>query len=231
MKQVVKIMLAAAVVVALAVPAMAADKLIVKNIGGGTAFKVDDAGKITVRNAGDTADAISMDNTGQLYMAGAGGTSNGATFKDVSTTNNFTSVAAVPDGTAANQGVALQVIPRGTGFSATIKSQFVVFNTDLNADMVNYESIVLKAGGTKYTIGVVKGGTGALRPLIFEMGNNQAKLTVDTTGYVGIGTTTPSSVLSVVGLPTYASNAAAIGGGLTVGAFYKTATGAVMVVY
>ncbi|GEM_PF-3005138 len=40
-------------------------------------------------------------------------------------------------------------------------------------------------------------------------------------GNVGIGTTNPTSKLQVVGLPVYANNAAAITGGLTVGAFYR----------
>lgn len=39
---------------------------------------------------------------------------------------------------------------------------------------------------------------------------------------VGIGTTTPTSKLQVVGLPVFANNAAAITGGLTAGAFYRT---------
>jgi len=43
------------------------------------------------------------------------------------------------------------------------------------------------------------------------------------TGNVAIGTTaTPTSKLQVVGLPVYANNAAAIAGGLTIGAFYRT---------
>jgi len=41
-------------------------------------------------------------------------------------------------------------------------------------------------------------------------------------GNVGIGTPSPTSKLQVVGLVNYASNAAAIAGGLTVGAFYHT---------
>lgn len=41
-------------------------------------------------------------------------------------------------------------------------------------------------------------------------------------GKVGVGTTSPKSALHVVGLPVYANNAAAIAGGLTAGAFYRT---------
>jgi len=41
-------------------------------------------------------------------------------------------------------------------------------------------------------------------------------------GNVGIGTTAPTSKLQVVGLPVYANNAAAVTGGLTAGAFYRT---------
>ena len=41
-------------------------------------------------------------------------------------------------------------------------------------------------------------------------------------GTVGIGTMAPKSALHVVGLPVYANNAAAVAGGLTAGAFYRT---------
>ena len=41
-------------------------------------------------------------------------------------------------------------------------------------------------------------------------------------GNPGIGTTTPGSKLSVVGLPGYASDATAGAGGLTAGDFYQT---------
>lgn len=43
-----------------------------------------------------------------------------------------------------------------------------------------------------------------------------------TNGNVGIGTAVPTSKLHVVGLSVYANNAAAITGGLTAGAFYRT---------
>jgi hypothetical protein len=50
-------------------------------------------------------------------------------------------------------------------------------------------------------------------------------------GNVGIGTGSPTSKLQVVGLPTYADNTAALAGGLTAGAFYRTSTGVLMVTY
>jgi hypothetical protein len=55
---------------------------------------------------------------------------------------------------------------------------------------------------------------------VFAVTPADQKLTINAN--VGIGTTTPTSKLQVVGLPVYANNAAAIAGGLTVGAFYRT---------
>uniref|UniRef100_A0A6M3K811 Putative lectin/glucanase superfamily protein n=1 Tax=viral metagenome TaxID=1070528 RepID=A0A6M3K811_9ZZZZ len=51
---------------------------------------------------------------------------------------------------------------------------------------------------------------------------SQKDVYVDSNGNVGIGTITPTSVFHVVGLPVYANNAAAVAGGLTAGAFYRT---------
>lgn len=51
---------------------------------------------------------------------------------------------------------------------------------------------------------------------------NSDLFTISNNGNVAIGTTNPTSKLQVVGLPEYADNAAALAGGLTVGAFYRT---------
>ena len=48
------------------------------------------------------------------------------------------------------------------------------------------------------------------------------RMRITSAGNVGINTTNPTSKLQVVGLPEYATNALAITGGLTVGAFYHT---------
>jgi hypothetical protein len=50
-------------------------------------------------------------------------------------------------------------------------------------------------------------------------GTETFRFTID--AKLGIGTAVPKSPLHVVGLPTYANNAAAVAGGLTAGAFYR----------
>ena len=71
MNRICKVILAAAAVLALAAPAMAVDKLIVNNTNGTAGFKVDDTGKLTVRNLGNTADVFTVDNIGNISVPGA----------------------------------------------------------------------------------------------------------------------------------------------------------------
>jgi hypothetical protein len=52
--------------------------------------------------------------------------------------------------------------------------------------------------------------------------NNAERMRITPAGNVGIGTTNPTAKLHVVGMVEYATNALAIAGGLTVGAFYHT---------
>jgi hypothetical protein len=73
--------------------------------------------------------------------------------------------------------------------------------------------------------GALKGGfvmNGNVGPSIYADGQGYVVNVRNDNGNVGIGTASPTSPLHVVGLPVYANNAAALGGGLTAGAFYRT---------
>ncbi|MFN6084087.1 MAG: hypothetical protein ACK476_04065, partial [Fluviicola sp.] len=75
-------------------------------------------------------------------------------------------------------------------------------------------------------------GSGTDPKLNFATWNGTTKtqlMSITDDGHVGIGTVNPTRKLQVVGLPVFADNAAATTGGLTVGAFYRTATGVLMV--
>ena len=64
--------------------------------------------------------------------------------------------------------------------------------------------------------------TGKFSIDLYVAGVLGTKMVIDENGNMGIGTTAPKSKLHVVGLPIYANNAAAVAGGLTAGAFYRT---------
>jgi hypothetical protein len=57
---------------------------------------------------------------------------------------------------------------------------------------------------------------------LFLGANETGVIMINTSGKVGIGTSSPTSKLQVVGLSVFANNAAAVAGGLTAGAFYRT---------
>lgn len=199
MKKMVNVILAAAAVLALAVPAMAADKLIVKNAAGtSNVFTVQDGGNVgfnyaTPRYAADVVSVGSV-NTSQLHFSLTGADSGGY-ITSVAENNFFISSGAV--------------------FKAGVWTQ-------TSADG---KSVFFGSGAAGFTAYLNQGAT------LGGPVTAAAKFRVTYDGKMGVGTLTPTSALHVVGLPTYADNAAAITGGMTAGAFYRTATGVVMVTY
>jgi len=125
MKQVVRIILAAAAVAALAVPAMAADKLIVKNAGGtADVFKVDDAGTITA-----TSPTFYFDPVGvklgigtNAPAAGLNVVGTGVAVKaqrdNADTANALTALNAANDDITAGNGIAFTLASKDAGGNA-----------------------------------------------------------------------------------------------------------------
>lgn len=128
---------------------------------------------------------------------------------DIRTTTGLLLTANDPINTSNNHGVSLTFRPitnRGAVGGIT------VYNSSTNKEDDSIISFFTGSGGYPSVI--------------------SEKMRINgQSGNIGIGTTTPTSKLQVVGLPVYADNTNAIAGGLTAGAFYRTAIGVLMVVF
>lgn len=114
--------------------------------------------------------------------------------------DNFAALTAYPP-SGTDVGAALCAVPRGAGYSSTIKTQISFYNTDSVADGVNYEAGLLRAAGDRYLISQYFNGTGVPRPIHISASNNGTSnhLWIATSGNVGIGTTAPASKLEIKG--------------------------------
>lgn len=105
-----------------------------------------------------------------------------------------------------NVGATFNMVPRGTGYNASIKSQIAMFGTDYTADPLNYESLTLRSGGTRHVVQSTAVGSGTVRPLTFLQGPTINAFSITPTGGVYVGpytegvSTDPSATnLRVVG--------------------------------
>jgi hypothetical protein len=99
-------------------------------------------------------------------------------------------------------------------YSPTSRSQLTIRNAGNTDSQVAFQNAV-----RKWTIRNAS-ATGNLQ--LLDGSADKERVTVDANGNVGIGTVSPTSRLQVSNLPVYANNAAAMAGGLTAGAFYRT---------
>ncbi len=113
--------------------------------------------------------------------------------------------------------------PSALQTQVTFSGNFI-FGTDANTNWADIWAGGVTPSFNNYFIQAQKAGAGvyfnATTDVNFCISNN-VKMTLTSAGF-GIGTATPTSSLQVVGLPEYADNAAALAGGLTAGAFYRT---------
>lgn len=247
MKMVTRVLLTAAAIAALAAPAMAADKLIVKDAAGTVdVFKVDDAGAIQGKKLGmgtslpqspihlhlPTSLGAVTDASNKVYSVSSG--------MSMSAQDNSSAAAfIVADGTntVGMRGSVTGVRARGTLAVPTApQADDLVFSVlggiwD-GAAIRNTAEVGFAVDGAvssniapqRIYMRTKTGGTGSW----YE------RLTIKNDGKVGINTPAPASVLHVTGLPVYADNAtakAALGGATAVGAFYTDGAGNVKVVY
>lgn len=208
------------VMVCAPVGAMAAQKLIVKDSGGTTnKFVVNDDGTgISAPDNGfvgiGTAAPISA-----LHVVGSG-----QTFAQIKASSTTTDSALAGAGVLLthNKGTAFPVSGDRLGYMNVGSMDDLVPTTNRFGGGFQFNAAGNWSVDRGVTPNVVHFPTVMYLRTAGASGAAQTRVTIDQAGNVGIGTITPTSPLQVVGLPVFANNAAAITGGLTVGAFYRT---------
>jgi hypothetical protein len=121
----------------------------------------------------------------------------------------------------SSPSTALHVIGAGTFSSIVTAASAILKNNSSNATYLTLDG-TNRTSGRNYEIGTGYSPVGNEKFYIYDNTANVSRLVIGSSGNVGIGTTSPTSKLHVTGLPSFADNAAALSGGLTVGAFYHT---------
>jgi hypothetical protein len=179
--------------------AYSVDKLIVQDAVGTAVFVVQDTGRVGVGTGTPTAKLTVSGGFIGVDNTGQPPTVNaGFSIRNV----NATFPSAVSVGGVGNPSfLANWNLETGTQFDVTKISY--AFSHQVTSDRIVFQRA--PAGGALATLMSIYGATGNVG--------------------IGTGASAPTSKLQVVGLPTYANNAAALAGGLTVGAFYRGCVG------
>lgn len=184
---------------------------------GDKSWQTHDKASVGLSNVDNTTDALKPVSTAQQTALNL--KSNSASPSFTGNVGVGSTTAVVPlDVTGAN-GPLLSI---RSDFTAIGKNAMIRFGDQ--SQTVNYQkgAIIYEgvAGSARGRIHIALENTDASTSVVLA----DAKLTVLSNGNVGIGTTGPTSKLQVVGIPIFATNATAITGGLTAGAFYRTGT-------
>ncbi|MES2428251.1 MAG: glycosyl hydrolase family 28-related protein [Bacteroidota bacterium] len=152
---------------------------------------------------GTFTDDVSIASGKKLLLPNTTGTARGTQLYNYNITDNFTGITSYPTA-GTNVATALSVIPKGTGYSSTIKAQFAIYNTDYIADATNYEFALFRATGTTgFGLMSAAAGTGTQRPFFVDATGGQTQATANinfaTTGRTGIGAgvTSPTAILQL----------------------------------
>lgn len=129
--------------------------------GSGANGQFTDSANLTYSSGTETITGTSP------LVVGNGATGTKTAVRDPDNVASFAQIDFYP-ASGTNVGQAYSVIPRGTGFSSTNKSQFNVFNTDAIADPVNTEWFGGRSIGTAgFVFASGHAGTGSARPIMF----------------------------------------------------------------
>ena len=242
-KKALAICVAAAAFFVLPLSASAADKLVVKDSNFTEVFKVDDAGTISGAQLGmgtttprapfhlNSPSALGvLPNVGSVFYPS---TTTGL-FSTQDNSMNFSIAVADNTGTAGYRGTFKGLRARGTLENPTAPAVNDLVLT-LMGSIWDGSKLQNTAEVGFVVDGPVSLGSGPQR-IVFStspksVAGKVERLTIKSDGKVGINEPNPTSILQVSGLPVYENNTQAKAGGLTAGAFYRTATGVLMVAY